>query len=179
MKRSLTIEGLDAEALLAQVNQAQAYSQAQSQATNASLESRAVKLSGYLLPLSENDAQQVTEFLLVPYVGACIHVPPPPPNQMVYVQPDLAIDAPGVFSPVFVEGKIRQQLGDYELFRVDGSRSVKASYVMTMRAIAQQLDQVYLSYDWRNRPFKERQKEKEQELIASHCFAEPIIKHYS
>ena len=135
LKRSLTIEGLDAEALLAQVNQAQAYSQAQSQATNASLENRAVKLSGYLLPLSENDAQQVTEFLLVPYVGACIHVPPPPPNQMVYVQPDLAIDDPGVFSPVFVEGKIRQQLGDYELFRVDGSRSVKASYVMTMKTI--------------------------------------------
>lgn len=46
-------------------------------------------------------------------------------------------------------------------------------------AIAQQLNQVYLTYDWQNRPFKERQEEKEQELIASHCFAEPTIKHYA
>ena len=136
LERSLTAEGLDIEALLTQVDQAQAYFQAQSQTTNASLENRAVKLSGYVLPLSENDAQQVTEFLLVPYVGACIHVPPPPPNQMVYVQPDAAIDNPGLFAPVFIEGNLRQQPGDYELFRVDGSQSVQASYVMAMRAIA-------------------------------------------
>jgi hypothetical protein len=38
-----------------------------------------------MVPL-EDDAQEVTEFLLVPYAGACIHVPPPPPNQMVYVK---------------------------------------------------------------------------------------------
>ena len=135
LERSLTAEGLDIEALLTQVDQAQAYFQAKSQATNASLDNRAVKLSGYVLPLNENDAQQVTDFLLVPYVGACIHVPPPPPNQMVYIKPASAIDNPGLFSPVFVEGKIRQQLGDYELFRVDGSQSVKVSYAMTMSAI--------------------------------------------
>ncbi len=136
LENALAAEGLDVESLLAQVDQAQAYFQAQSQATNASLENRAVKLSGYVLPLRENDAQQVTEFLLVPYVGACIHVPPPPPNQMVYVQPTPAIENPGLFSPVFVEGKIRRQLSDYELFRVDGSQRVKVSYGMTMSAIA-------------------------------------------
>ena len=38
-----------------------------------------------MVPL-EDDADQVTEFLLVPFAGACIHVPPPPPNQMIYVK---------------------------------------------------------------------------------------------
>ncbi len=49
------------------------------------LQGKRVSIPGFMVPL-EDDAQQVTEFLLVPYAGACIHVPPPPPNQMVYVQ---------------------------------------------------------------------------------------------
>jgi hypothetical protein len=44
-----------------------------------------VSIPGFIVPL-EDDADKVTEFLLVPFAGACIHVPPPPPNQMVYVK---------------------------------------------------------------------------------------------
>jgi uncharacterized protein len=44
-----------------------------------------VSIPGFMVPL-EDDADKVTEFLLVPFAGACIHVPPPPPNQMVYVK---------------------------------------------------------------------------------------------
>lgn len=49
------------------------------------LQGKRVSIPGFMVPL-EDDAQEVTEFLLVPYAGACIHVPPPPPNQMVYVK---------------------------------------------------------------------------------------------
>jgi hypothetical protein len=49
------------------------------------LNGKRVSIPGFMVPL-EDDAQDVTEFLLVPYAGACIHVPPPPPNQMVYVK---------------------------------------------------------------------------------------------
>lgn len=42
------------------------------------------RVPGYMVPL-EDTLNEVTEFLLVPYPGACIHVPPPPPNQLVYV----------------------------------------------------------------------------------------------
>jgi uncharacterized protein len=49
------------------------------------LNGKRISIPGFMVPL-EDDAQEVTEFLLVPYAGACIHVPPPPPNQMVYVQ---------------------------------------------------------------------------------------------
>jgi uncharacterized protein len=44
-----------------------------------------VSIPGFMVPL-EDDADQVTEFILVPFAGACIHVPPPPPNQMIYVK---------------------------------------------------------------------------------------------
>jgi hypothetical protein len=49
------------------------------------LNGKKVAIPGFMVPL-EDDADQVTEFILVPFAGACIHVPPPPPNQMVYVK---------------------------------------------------------------------------------------------
>jgi len=48
------------------------------------LNGQKVSIPGYLLPL-EITGSSVTEFLLVPYFGACIHAPPPPPNQIVHV----------------------------------------------------------------------------------------------
>ncbi len=41
-----------------------------------------VKVPGFVIPL-EGDENMVTEFLLVPYFGACIHVPPPPPDKII------------------------------------------------------------------------------------------------
>ncbi|WP_083601642.1 DUF3299 domain-containing protein [Vibrio quintilis] len=49
------------------------------------LNNQLVKIPGFVIPL-EGDDKTVTEFLLVPFLGACIHVPPPPPNQIVYVK---------------------------------------------------------------------------------------------
>jgi hypothetical protein len=53
--------------------------------TVASLNGRRVRLPGLVVPL-EGDGKAMSEFLLVPYYGACIHVPPPPSNQIVYVR---------------------------------------------------------------------------------------------
>ncbi|MBF0220157.1 MAG: DUF3299 domain-containing protein, partial [Gammaproteobacteria bacterium] len=52
---------------------------------NTELAGTLVKLPGYAIPI-EYQGDAVTEFLLVPYQGACIHVPPPPPNQIIYVR---------------------------------------------------------------------------------------------
>lgn len=49
------------------------------------LAGKAVKIPGFMVPL-EDSQSDVSEFLLVPSPQACIHVPPPPPNQMVYVK---------------------------------------------------------------------------------------------
>lgn len=49
------------------------------------LDNKRIAIPGFMVPL-EDDLEMVDEFLLVPYAGACIHVPPPPPNQMIYVK---------------------------------------------------------------------------------------------
>lgn len=49
------------------------------------LDGKRVKLAGFVVPI-EGDGEKLSEFLLVPYFGACIHVPPPPANQTVYVK---------------------------------------------------------------------------------------------
>lgn len=49
------------------------------------LNNKKIAVPGFMVPL-EDEADRVTEFILVPFAGACIHVPPPPPNQMIYVR---------------------------------------------------------------------------------------------
>ena len=58
---------------------------AQTNSPARALNNKVVSVPGFMVPL-EDDVDQVTEFLLVPFAGACIHVPPPPPNQMIYVK---------------------------------------------------------------------------------------------
>jgi uncharacterized protein len=64
-----------------------------------------VSIGGYVVPL-DFDATTVKEFLLVPFVGACIHVPPPPVNQIIYVKAEKGFEVGGQFDPVTVTGKI-------------------------------------------------------------------------
>jgi hypothetical protein len=73
---------------------------------NGKLEGKAVRIPGFIVPL-ELDAQgKVTEFFLVPYFGACIHVPPPPPNQMLYVTLAKGIQLDSMYAAYWVTGKI-------------------------------------------------------------------------
>ncbi|MEO1592189.1 MAG: DUF3299 domain-containing protein, partial [Cyanobacteria bacterium J06632_22] len=144
LNNKLQAQELDVPALLSQVEKTQAYWDQQSQSINGQWTGERIQLSGYVLPLTWNAADQITDFLLVPYVGACIHVPPPPPNQMVYVQPAQALTATGLFAPVTVEGILRTQPANYELFRVDGSRSVAVSYALALEQLTL-LDDVSLA----------------------------------
>src|ERR671920_2335169 len=73
---------------------------------NTSLDGTDVKLPGYIVPL-DLGAEGVTSFLLVPFVGACIHVPPPPPNQIIYVKAAEGFEVSGQFDPVYVTGTLK------------------------------------------------------------------------
>ena len=133
-ERRLVEEGVDIDGLLARREEITEKRRAQSEAVNASLDGQNVRIPGYLLPL-EYQGKQVTEFLLVPYVGACIHVPPPPPNQIVHVRPGRAVDDPGTFAPVWVDGIIKAQRRETELSLVDGAASVPVSYSLSARTV--------------------------------------------
>jgi hypothetical protein len=67
-----------------------------------------VRIGGYVVPL-DFEATSIKEFLLVPFVGACIHVPPPPANQIVYVKADKGFEIGGQFDPVWVTGTMKTE----------------------------------------------------------------------
>lgn len=62
-----------------------------------------VRLPGFIVPI-EYKGTGVTAFILVPYVGACIHVPPPPANQLVFVTTTTPYESEGLFEAVNVTG---------------------------------------------------------------------------
>jgi hypothetical protein len=74
------------------------------------LNGQLVRIAGYVVPL-DDATQEDAEFLLVPYYGACIHTPPPPPNQMVLVEMNsrqkVRLD---LFEAVWLEGTLRIDL---------------------------------------------------------------------
>jgi hypothetical protein len=65
-----------------------------------------VRIPGFMVPLEDMETR-VTEFLLVPYFGACIHTPPPPPNQMAHVLMQRNQDVEvNLWDPIWIVGKL-------------------------------------------------------------------------
>ncbi|WP_439143504.1 DUF3299 domain-containing protein [Planktotalea sp.] len=62
-----------------------------------------VRLPGFVVPIDQRGTG-VTAFILVPFAGACVHVPPPPANQLVFVTTETPFDSKGLFEPVNVVG---------------------------------------------------------------------------
>lgn len=73
-----------------------------------------VRIPGFVVPL-DYGAEGVTTFILVPYVGACIHVPPPPANQLVLVTTETPQTFSGLFEPVWVTGMFGSAANSTEL----------------------------------------------------------------
>jgi uncharacterized protein len=73
-----------------------------------------VRLPGYIVGL-EGDGEGVREFLLVPYFGACIHVPAPPSNQIVHVFADRSVPDALLYEAVWITGVIELEQVDTAL----------------------------------------------------------------
>ena len=84
----------------------------------ADLDGKTIRIAGFIAPL-EFDGSRISAFLLVPYVGACIHVPPPPANQIIYVT-DLGNYRPdqGLLFPIWVTGRLQVSPQETELAAV-------------------------------------------------------------
>ncbi|MBL8362154.1 MAG: DUF3299 domain-containing protein [Rubrivivax sp.] len=78
---------------------------------NPALDGKAVRIPGFVVPLEENK-EGLTEFLLVPYFGACIHTPPPPANQIIHVQPKEAAKGVRSMDAVWISGLLRREKTD-------------------------------------------------------------------
>jgi hypothetical protein len=76
---------------------------------NKELDGQNVKLPGFIVPLDIGKDGLVSEFFLVPYFGACIHVPPPPPNQIVYVRMAKGIALDSIYDAYWITGRLKLQ----------------------------------------------------------------------
>jgi len=126
----LEIGGVDVDGLMAMREQITEERIAKTYLANEDLNGKSVRIPGYLLPL-EFDGDKVTEFFLVPYVGACIHTPPPPPNQIVHVKIEEAYTTDGgLYTPVWVNGLMKTEQSQSSLNLVDGSSDIPSSYAL-------------------------------------------------
>ncbi|MDR1936218.1 MAG: DUF3299 domain-containing protein [Candidatus Accumulibacter sp.] len=80
---------------------------------NTELQGKRIKIPGYVAPLDWENVSELKEFLLVPYFGACIHVPPPPANQIIHISMDTPLKEIGSMAAVWVYGELLLEINDY------------------------------------------------------------------
>lgn len=107
LENELVNNGIDVDGPLARHDEIRELRKKQANAVVEDLNATSIKIPGYLLPL-EFSSRTVTEFLLVPWVGACIHTPPPPPNQIVHVvlEDGNGYESRSIYEPVWVAGEL-------------------------------------------------------------------------
>ncbi len=67
------------------------------------------KIPGYIVPVDTDAEGRLTEFFLVPYFGACIHVPPPPPNQIIHGRLSTPIAMTDIYAAYWIEGTLKTE----------------------------------------------------------------------
>ena len=133
--KTLEEQEVDIDGLLAMRDEVAKERMAKTYLANEELNGKPIRMPGYLLPL-EYDGKKVSEFLLVPYVGACIHTPPPPPNQIVFVTSEAGFTpGDGLYTPVWVDGIMKTQQSESDLSLVDGTSSVPSSYTLEASSV--------------------------------------------
>lgn len=79
------------------------------------MDGQAIRIPGFIVPLEFDDEQTITQFFLVPFFGACIHVPPPPPNQIIFVNYPKGLKLEALYDPFWVSGIVRTSLVENEV----------------------------------------------------------------
>lgn len=97
--------------------------------TVADLNEKKVRIPGYTVPFEFGANAEIREFLLVPYYGACLHAPPPPPNQTVFAITEEPIKLRNLAQAVWIEGTIYTQIQESEL--ADAAYTIRVDNVET------------------------------------------------
>jgi hypothetical protein len=73
-----------------------------------------IRIPGFIVPLESIGERMVTEFFVVPYFGACLHMPPPPPNQIIHVVVNEGIELESLYDPFWFEGRLALKIIETE-----------------------------------------------------------------
>ena len=87
-----------------------------------------IAIAGFAVPL-DAEGETVHELLLVPYFGACIHVPPPPSNQIVHVTSELGVKVDELYQPYWIEGDMQVKQSTSDLADAGYSMEAQKIYV--------------------------------------------------
>jgi hypothetical protein len=134
IEKSLRSDGIDIEGLLAQRKKVAELRRSKAESVNPDLSDKSIRMPGYLLPL-DFSGKMVTEFLLVPWVGACIHTPPPPKNQIVYVKYEKGFEVHSRFTAVWITGVMSTQATTNNLYLTDGTSDINSGYMVQAELI--------------------------------------------
>ena len=118
LAEQLKIEGVDADEAIAARQAYMTAKQNNAEAITQEYDGKKVRMPGFIVPI-EFDGLKTTEFLLVPVAGACIHMPPPPANQIVRVSYPEGFTVQNVQYPVWIEGDFHSKKVTEEVFLVD------------------------------------------------------------
>ncbi len=91
-----------------------------------------IRLPGFIVPLEFDTQLNVTRFFLVPFFGACIHVPPPPPNQIVYGIFEQGLKLEALHEPVWLAGRLTTTLTENDV--------ATSAYAMEVTSVAKYTD---------------------------------------
>lgn len=129
LERELAADGVDVDLLLSRREEVRQLRELRATTAPSELVGVEIRITGHVLPLKFNKSM-VTEFLLVPRIGACIHEPPPPPNQVVHVVLDEqeAFKPKGRFEQTRVSGLMTIKHDKVGLFHTDGSDDIYMIY---------------------------------------------------
>lgn len=129
VQKALADKGIDFEKLMADLEAVDEQIAKMGREVVTDLDGRSVRIPGYVLPLEQSE-DGVSEFLLVPYIGACIHTPPPPANQMVFVTLADEYRVRTLYEPVWVSGRMGIQAATRSLSYVDGEAPIETGYTL-------------------------------------------------
>ena len=134
-KETLKEQGINADEVIALRDEYMQTMKASAEAITTEFDGKKVRVPGFIVPLEFSEGMTATEFLLVPVAGACIHMPPPPANQIVKVSFPEGFQVQNVQYPVWVEGDFSSNKVTEEVYLVDGKSNLSMGYEMNASMI--------------------------------------------
>jgi hypothetical protein len=95
---------------------------------NPALDGQKIRIPGFVVPLEFDEEQTISQFFLVPYFGACLHMPPPPPNQIILVNAPDGVQMSALYEPFWLEGQIATTITENDM--------AKSAYAMKLHRLS-------------------------------------------
>ena len=95
---------------------------------NPAMDGQKIRIPGFVVPLEFDEDQTISQFFLVPYFGACLHMPPPPPNQIILVDAPEGVQMSALYEPFWLEGKVSTVVTENDM--------AKSAYAMQLHKLS-------------------------------------------